>query len=144
MWETIQNIPDGLDGIVREGGSNFSVGQRQLLCLARALLSNNRILVLDEVTANVDQATDSLVQQTLRERFNTATIIAIAQRLDTIIDYDKVLVLGNGKVLFGPPAQLVVRDGHFTSMEESTGQAMASALRQKVKNDNRLDQGKTD
>jgi ATP-binding cassette subfamily C (CFTR/MRP) protein 4 len=134
MWETIQSIPDGLDGVVREGGSNFSVGQRQLLCLARALLSNNRILVLDEATANVDQVTDSLVQQTLRERFNTATIIAIAHRLDTIIDYDKVLVLGNGKILeFGAPANLLEKDGHFTSMVESTGQAMASVLRQKVK-----------
>ena len=94
-----------------------------------------RILVLDEATANVDQITDGLLQQTLRERFESATIIAIAHRLDTIISYDKVLVLGDGRVLeFGPPAVLLQnKDGHFTSMVESTGTAMAELLRQKVK-----------
>jgi ABC-type multidrug transport system fused ATPase/permease subunit len=135
MWDTIESIPNGLDGVVSEGGSNFSVGQRQLLCLARALLAESHILVLDEATANVDQVTDTLLQETLRERFGKATLIAIAHRLDTIIDYDKVLVLGNGRLLeFGAPADLLeAPNGHFASMVASTGQTMAEILRQKTK-----------
>ena len=91
--------------------------------------------VLDEATANVDQVTDSLLQQTLRERFSTATIIAIAHRIDTIIDYDKILVLGNGKLLeYGSPYALLENPkGQFTSMVDSTGSAMAALLKQKVK-----------
>lgn len=90
--------------------------------------------MLDEATANVDQTTDNLIQQTLRERFSSATIIAIAHRLDTIIDYDKVLVLGNGKLLeYGTPNELLENtDGHFSSMVTSTGSDMASLLKQKV------------
>lgn len=135
MWDVVNGIPNGLGGVVSEGGSNFSVGQRQLLCLARALLANCRILILDEATANVDQATDSLLQQTLRERFGTATIVAIAHRLDTIIDYDKVLVLGSGKLLeFGTPSQLLENpNGHLSAMVESTGRSMADTLRNKAK-----------
>jgi len=135
MWDSIQSIPDGLEGLIAEGGLNLSVGQRQLLCLARACLADCRILVLDEATANVDTLTDQLLQQTLRERFSTATIIAIAHRLDTVMDYDKVLVLGNGRVeQFGPPAELLLdRTGSFASMVESTGTAMADLLKQKVK-----------
>ena len=137
MWDSIQSLPNGLEGVVAEGGSNFSVGQRQLLCLARACLADSRILVLDEATANVDQRTDSLLQQTLRERFHSATIIAIAHRLDTVMDYDRVLVLGNGRVLeFGSPSDLLqIEGGAFSSMVESTGPAMAELLKQKVKKD---------
>ena len=135
MWESVQNIPNGLEGVVAEGGTNFSVGQRQLLCLARACLADCQILVLDEATANVDQKTDQLLQQTLRERFHSATIIAIAHRLDTVMDYDKILVLGNGRVLeFGPPSELLqIPGGSFASMVESTGAAMAELLKQRVK-----------
>ena len=134
MWETIQSIPEGVDGLVAESGTNFSVGQRQLLCLARACLADCKILILDEATANVDQATDTLLQQTLRERFSSATIIAIAHRLETIMDYDKVLVLGNGSVVeFGPPCQLLQnKEGVFTSMVESTGTSMAVVLKDKA------------
>ena len=137
MWDSIQSLPDGLETVVAEGGLNFSVGQRQLLCLARACLADSHILVLDEATANVDQRTDSLLQQTLRERFHSATIIAIAHRLDTVMDYDKVLVLGNGQVLeFGSPSDLLqMEGGSFASMVESTGTAMAELLKQKVKKD---------
>jgi ABC-type multidrug transport system fused ATPase/permease subunit len=137
MWETIQSIHDGVDGIVADDGSNFSVGQRQLLCLARAIVADSRILVLDEATANVDTATDEILQRALRKRFAGATIIAIAHRLDTIMDYDKVLVLGNGRVLeYGSPSSLLENEeGQFYSMVESTGTAMREALRRKVKTD---------
>lgn len=111
-----------------------SVGQRQLLCLARALLLNNQIIILDEPTANVDSNTDHLLQNTLRDRFSGATIISVAHRLDTIIAYDRIVVLGHGQLLeFGSPSELLSRDeGHFSSMVESTGEAMARHLRNKV------------
>lgn len=135
MLEAIGDLPRGIDTQVAEGGSNFSVGQRQLLCLARAVLLQNRILVLDEPTANVDMKTDQLLQKTLRETFDGATILSVAHRLDTIIDYDRVLVLGNGRVLeFGSPAELLSRgEGYFSSMVNSTGEAMSKILRQKAK-----------
>jgi ATP-binding cassette subfamily C (CFTR/MRP) protein 4 len=90
---------------------------------------------LDEATANVDQATDNLLQQTLRERFKTATIIAIAHRLESVIGFDKVLVLGNGKLLeYGTPHDLLQNpDGHFSAMVNSTGQVMAAALKKNAK-----------
>lgn len=133
MYHTVMALSEGLDTPVAEGGSNFSVGQRQLLCLARAILRKNKILVLDEPTANVDGRTDELLQNTISESFNDSTIIAVAHRLDTIINYDKILVLGNGRVLeFGAPHELIENDGHFASMVADTGEGMATQLRQKA------------
>ncbi|CAN8005576.1 unnamed protein product, partial [Ixodes pacificus] len=91
-----------------DGGSSFSVGERQLLCLARALLRKPRLLVLDEATSQMDGDTDQLIQATLREAFATCTQLTIAHRLHTIIDYDKVLVMGDGRILeFGTVQELL-------------------------------------
>jgi ATP-binding cassette subfamily C (CFTR/MRP) protein 4 len=119
--------------MVSEGGSNFSVGQRQLLCLARAILSKNKLLILDEATASVDRRTDQMLHDSLHESFGDATILAVAHRLDTVIEHDYILVLGQGKVLeFGPPAELLRSGGTFSKMAQDTGDVMSKDLRQRA------------
>jgi len=134
LSEVIADLPKGIDSVVNEGGSNFSVGQRQLLCLARAILSKNKILVLDEATASVDRRTDQMLHESLHESFGDATIIAVAHRLDTVIDHDYILVLGQGKVLeFGSPADLLRKSGGaFSTMVDDTGEVTANELRQRA------------
>ncbi|KAK4543111.1 hypothetical protein LTR36_005888 [Oleoguttula mirabilis] len=116
-----KNVFRNLFSPVAESGQNLSQGQRQLLCLARALLKNPKVLLMDEATASIDYATDSKIQETIREIKNTT--ITIAHRLQTIIDYDKVLVLDKGEVIeYGDPFDLVAKDGGiFRGMCEMTG-----------------------
>ncbi|OAG44265.1 hypothetical protein AYO21_01261 [Fonsecaea monophora] len=117
-----KNIFRDLSSPVAESGSNLSQGQRQLLCLARALLKSPKVLVMDEATASIDYATDSKIQDTLRELQNN-TILTIAHRLQTIIDYDRVLVLDHGEVVeYADPWELLQKeDGHFRAMCETSG-----------------------
>ena len=134
MLDVISALPNDIHAHVEEGGSNFSSGQRQLLCLARAILHKTKLLVLDEPTANVDMNTNQLIQETIRNKFPSATIMCVAHRLDTIIDHDFILLLSDGKVLeFGTPHQLLSdHNGHFTSMVEGMGPATASELKKKA------------
>ncbi|XP_076295432.1 ATP-binding cassette sub-family C member 4 isoform X2 [Lasioglossum baleicum] len=135
LWAALEDVElkssiESLDYVVDQGGANFSVGQRQLLCLARAILRNNKILLLDEATANVDPTTDALIQTTIRQNFKHCTVLTIAHRLNTIMDSDKVLVMDHGQVAeFDHPHILLQNErGHFTSMLKETGRLMFEQL----------------
>lgn len=112
-----------LDTDVSNTSQVFSVGQKQLLCLARALLrKNNKFLVLDEATSNVDMQTDELIQNVLKTKFKDTTIITIAHRLNTIADYDKIIVMHRGRVTeVGEPYELILKGGMFCDMVNHTG-----------------------
>ncbi|CAK5268423.1 unnamed protein product [Mycena citricolor] len=121
--EVNANVFKNLDSPVSEGGDNFSTGEKQLLCMARAILKRSKVLVMDEATASVDYATDELIGKTIREEFAGSTILTIAHRLRTIIDYDRILLLDKGQVLeFDAPATLLANsDSSFYKLCQATG-----------------------
>jgi ABC-type multidrug transport system fused ATPase/permease subunit len=138
---TNKNVFLDLSSPVTESGSNLSQGQRQLLCLARAMLKKPTVLVMDEATASIDYNTDSKIQETIREL--TGTVITIAHRLQTIVDYDKVLVLDHGEVKqFGHPWELINdEEGQFHSMCEMSGEldVLVKAAKKKWDEDKLVD-----
>uniref|UniRef100_A0A2S2QEN8 Putative multidrug resistance-associated protein lethal n=1 Tax=Sipha flava TaxID=143950 RepID=A0A2S2QEN8_9HEMI len=130
LRNVVESLPSGLNSKVSEGGSNLSVGQRQLVCLARAIVQNNKILVLDEATANVDPQTDALIQNTIRNKFRMCTVLTVAHRLNTVMDSDKVLVMDAGEMVeFDHPHNLLKnQNGFLYKMVEQTGLANAQML----------------
>lgn len=120
----VSGLDKGLEFVIQDGGENLSVGQRQLVCLGRALLRKSKILILDEATAAVDLETDELIQQTIRREFADRTVFTIAHRLNTIMDYERVMVLKDGSVAeFDSPSNLLSRRGMFYSMARDAGLA---------------------
>ena len=116
----VVQLPGQLEFMLKECGTNLSVGERQLVCLARALVQKSKIIIMDEATANVDFKTDRLIQEVIRDKFKDSTVITIAHRLNTIMDYDKVLVVDGGQVVeFDKPELLMRNGGLFAEMVRS-------------------------
>merc|ERR1711968_4482 len=149
IWESLASVglkkllsdpkayPGGLDFLVTEGGANFSVGQRQLFCIARALLRKSKILLLDEATASIDRETDHFIQTMIRGSFEGVTILTIAHRLNTIMDFDRILVFDDGRIKeFDTPLNLLEKeDGSFKAMVDATGKESAKILKDIAKGD---------
>ncbi|XP_043284010.1 probable multidrug resistance-associated protein lethal(2)03659 [Venturia canescens] len=134
LWEALKDVELAhlnLDLPVMKGGANFSVGQRQLVCLARAILKNNRILIIDEATANMEARTDAIIKKVFKTKFARHTVITVSRRLPTVIQSDRILVMSDGKVSeFGCPYELIRLNpgGPFAQMIQETGPMMAERL----------------
>ncbi|XP_064233401.1 ATP-binding cassette sub-family C member 9 isoform X5 [Aotus nancymaae] len=126
LWEALEiaqlknmvkSLPGGLDAVVTEGGENFSVGQRQLFCLARAFVRKSSILIMDEATASIDMATENILQKVVMTAFADRTVVTIAHRVHTILTADLVIVMKRGNILeYDTPESLLAReDGVFAS-----------------------------
>ncbi|KAM4601994.1 ATP-binding cassette sub-family C member 4 [Polymixia lowei] len=135
LKSVVEELPGKMETVLAESGSNFSVGQRQLVCLARAILRKNRILIIDEATANVDPRTDELIQTTIRDKFRDCTVLTIAHRLNTIIDSDRILVLDAGRIqAYDEPYTLLQdQDGIFYKMVQQMGKQEAVGLLEAAK-----------
>ena len=131
LKDFVEALPGGLEFMVQEAGANLSVGQRQLLSIARALLRNTKVLMLDEATANVDKDTDELLQATIRENFEDRTVLTIAHRLETIMDSTRVLVLDHGVVAeFDSPSNLMkIQGGLFSGLVQASREHKARKTR---------------
>ncbi|KAF9484310.1 multidrug resistance-associated ABC transporter [Pholiota conissans] len=125
------NVFRDLESKVSEGGDNFSTGEKQLLCMARAILKRSKILVMDEATASVDYATDELIGKTIRHEFAESTILTIAHRLRTVIDYDRVMLLEQGRIVeFDRPASLLSNtSSKFYALCKATGKEEFAVLK---------------
>ena len=139
LWEYVRTLPGGLDTEMANASSVFSFGQKQLISLARIFLHKNKIVVLDEATANIDFETDNFIQQKIMEKFKNETIFTIAHRLSTVANYDKILVMKNGRAVeFDHPFKLLAKDvsdetitnteGVFASMVKNTGCKHAAVI----------------
>lgn len=112
---------EGLDTIISDAGDNLSIGEKQLVCIARAILRNSKIVLIDEATANIDVKADNLIQETIRECFKQATVITIAHRIKTIMNSDRIIVMADGRVAeMGTPQSLIDNQGIFYGLYEQS------------------------
>jgi len=123
LKDQVRNLEGNIEHPITEYGENLSVGTRQLLCLARALLKRSNILVMDEATANVDYKNDALIQKAIRKEFKDVTVLTIAHRINTIMDYQRVMVLDAGEIIeFDSPEDLLKReDSVFCGLAKQGG-----------------------
>ncbi len=130
LGDKLRALPNKLDTEVSENGKSVSQGQRQLICIARAILCKAKVLVLDEATASLDAQTDLLIQETIKKNFAELTMLTIAHRLNTIIECDRVLVMDAGKILeFDEPYELLKNpEGSFRALVEQTGPGASQVL----------------
>ncbi|KAG5204281.1 hypothetical protein JEQ12_002257 [Ovis aries] len=135
LKEAIKALPSGLNTELAESGFNLSIGQRQLVCLARVVLRKNQILILDKATSNVDPRTDELIHKKIREKFAQCTVLTITHKLSTVIDCERILVLDSGnKVEYDEPYELL-QDGDslLYNMVQQLGEAEATVLTERAK-----------
>lgn len=120
----IRQLPEGYETILTEDGDNISQGQKQLLTIARAIISNNEILILDEATSNVDTRTELLIQEALDKLMENKTSFIVAHRLSTVRNADKIIVLGKGRVIEqGNPEELLAKKGYYYNTLKSQEQS---------------------
>lgn len=130
LKNSVENFPGKLEANLTDSETTFSLGQRQLICLARVILHKSRILVLDEATSNVDAPLEKLIQRILKEKFSSHTVLTIAHRLQTIVESDRILVLDAGELKqFDTPYKLLQdKDGIFYDMCKKNGPSMFCQL----------------
>jgi len=136
MLETVQIPPSSiLNYLIEDSGSNLSQGQRQLICIARALISHPKILLMDEATANIDTKTDKLIQDLIATKFSSSTVITIAHRIKTIVSYDRIVVLGSGRILeMGNPRDMLLsKQGSFYELVKEGGDEFYEKMLQLAK-----------
>jgi ABC-type multidrug transport system fused ATPase/permease subunit len=129
---------DDLDMSISNGGLNLSQGQRQLICLARTILTRGRVLILDEATSAVDMVTDTAIQQSIRAEFSDCTLLVIAHRLSTVADFDQVIVVSEGSIVeTGSPAELLGKKGTFWEMisQSAERESISSKIRREISSD---------
>jgi ATP-binding cassette subfamily C (CFTR/MRP) protein 4 len=140
----VESIPEKLDAPVAENGSNWSVGERQLICLGRAILKNSKLIVMDEATSSVDLRTDQMILKSTKTLFANSTVLTIAHRLLTVIEYDKILVMEKGEVVeFGNPADLLSKNASeegswFAKMVREMGPEAEANLKSIARNKSSL------
>ena len=119
----VTSLSAGLEHEISEHGSNLSLGQRQLVCLSRAILRKPKILIIDEGSAFLDDVTDQIIQKAIRDEFSESSILTVAHRLNTILDADRILVIDQGQLAeFGSPAELLKRqDSVFRQLANKAG-----------------------
>jgi ABC-type multidrug transport system fused ATPase/permease subunit len=123
LKEFVEERPQKLDSEIKDQGANMSVGERQLLCIAGALLEQPKVIVFDESTSSMDHETDSRIQILIKNRFKDSTVISIAHRLDTIVGYDRILVLDQGVLVeYDHPKNLLGNGGIFDQLAIASGQ----------------------
>ncbi|KAL2914572.1 hypothetical protein HK105_205923 [Polyrhizophydium stewartii] len=132
LKDFVGTLDGKLDAIIDENGANLSMGQRQLMCLCKAILAKPKVLIMDEATASVDAEADKRIQESLKTQFAATTVLSIAHRLNTIAAFDRVLVLDGGRIAeFDAPHVLLGRAGSvFGDMVDATGDANAAVIRQ--------------